>query len=776
MKNALLDQNFLRKLDLQKNKVVYAKIILLTFNEEPVYEIQGKITAGSINIDGNSAVRRTCSLTMVSPNVDITNTYWALKNKFKLEIGIENKIDSSYSDIIWFKQGTYVFTSLNMNVQSNNFTISLNGKDKMCLLNGEVSGTINASTDFGQYEEYTTSELGIITRNIVSLPIIEIIKNAVHTYAGEPLSNIVLNDIDNYGLELLEYRGDKPLYMLRSIETDEVSNMTFEAKYMGCDEDGNEKEYDFSTTDFIFYNSSNSLSSINSNATIVYVKVNGQKQKYNVIKIEYGMAAGYRKTDLTYPGPLTANIGESLVSILDKIKKMFADFEYFYDVNGRFIFQRKKTYINTSFNNLKTIENEFYAEDAMFTSAVTYSFEDGILLSAFTDNPQILNIKNDFSIWGKRKGAGNSNIPIHMRYAIDYKPIFYRPIRFNEQGELITNTLPYLAEEYNDINNEFDSIDRYDWRELIYQMALDYYKYNYKYDNFTQLVATLNSNYYPTGITGYETYYIDLQGFWRQIYNPEAKNKEEFEEVYTKVEITQEEFNNNKYYFWDASAMLYKEATEYDDKIKEYYIKSNGEKKEWIELPIEMGTGTGKFSVKDGFNENVTRYPELLNFWFDFIEAEGEIGKYAISTIGDRIKTVNDDKITSIYFQETPSVLFLSQADYDQLVANREDYNDMTGYTFIQLTSSMENYFSISAQGKSAKDELDNLLYQHTYATENVNLTSIPIYHLQPNTRIFVNDKNTGINGEYIVTKITIPLAYNGTTAITTTKAVERIF
>jgi hypothetical protein len=149
MRNALLDQNFLRKLDLQKNKVVYAKIILLTFNEEPVYEIQGKITAGSINIDGNSAVRRTCSLTMVSPNVDITNTYWALKNKFKLEIGIENKIDSSYSDIIWFKQGTYVFTSLNMNVQSNNFTISLNGKDKMCLLNGEVSGTINASTDFG---------------------------------------------------------------------------------------------------------------------------------------------------------------------------------------------------------------------------------------------------------------------------------------------------------------------------------------------------------------------------------------------------------------------------------------------------------------------------------------------------------------------------------------------------------------------------------------------------------------------------------------------------
>ena len=130
MRNPLLDQTFLRKLDLTKNKTTYAKIILLTFDEEPIEEIQGKITAGSVNIDGNSAVRRTCSLTMVSPYVDITNTYWALKNKFKLEVGVENNIDSQYPDIIWFKQGTYVFTSLNMSVQSNNFTISLNGKDK----------------------------------------------------------------------------------------------------------------------------------------------------------------------------------------------------------------------------------------------------------------------------------------------------------------------------------------------------------------------------------------------------------------------------------------------------------------------------------------------------------------------------------------------------------------------------------------------------------------------------------------------------------------------
>ena len=335
MRNPLLDLEFLRKLDLMRNKATYAKIILLTWDENPVYEIQGKITTGSINIDGASAVRRTCSLTMVSPDVDITNTYWALKNKFKLEVGVENEIDSQYPDIIWFKQGTYVFTSLNMNVQSNNFTISLNGKDKMCLLNGEVGGSINASTDFGKLEEYETLENGEIIRNIIEIPIPDIIKNAVHAFAGEPMNNIVLNDIDNYGLELLEYRvkntddTDKPLFMLRNMTTHDVSNITFATEYQGCTEDGlSDKTYYFNN-DFRYYNTTQGITNLNENADIVYVNVKNKIEKYNVIKITYGMTAGYRRTPLTYPGELVANVGEALTSVLDKIKNMFSDFEYF---------------------------------------------------------------------------------------------------------------------------------------------------------------------------------------------------------------------------------------------------------------------------------------------------------------------------------------------------------------------------------------------------------------------------------------------------------------
>jgi hypothetical protein len=45
-------------------------------------------------------------------------------------------------------------------------------------------------------------------------------------------------------------------------------------------------------------------------------------------------------------------------------------------------------------------------------------------------------------------------------------------------------------------------------------MALDYYKYNHL-DDFEIKVAAANPELYPYGMTGYEQYYIDLQGFWR---------------------------------------------------------------------------------------------------------------------------------------------------------------------------------------------------------------------------------------------------------------------
>lgn len=101
MLNPLLDKNFLLELDEYHEKEVWAKIIALDINENPVEEITGRITgSGSINVDGTSAVRRSCSLSMVAKNVNINDFYWGLHSKFKLSIGLTNKINPNYPDII----------------------------------------------------------------------------------------------------------------------------------------------------------------------------------------------------------------------------------------------------------------------------------------------------------------------------------------------------------------------------------------------------------------------------------------------------------------------------------------------------------------------------------------------------------------------------------------------------------------------------------------------------------------------------------------------------
>jgi hypothetical protein len=60
----------------------------------------------------------------------------------------------------------------------------------------------------------------------------------------------------------------------------------------------------------------------------------------------------------------------------------------------------------------------------------------------------------------------------------------------------------------------------------------------------------------------------------------------------------------------------------------------------------------------------------------------------------------------------------------------------------------MENLFTISSKGKSAKERIDELLYNHSYCIENATITTIPIFHLEPNSKILVRDENSKIDGE----------------------------
>ena len=176
------------------------------------------------------------------------------------------------------------------------------------------------------------------------------------------------------------------------------------------------------------------------------------------------------------------------------------------------------------------------------------------------------NVKNDFSIWGTKKSINDTELPVHLRYALDTKPTYYKTLkespervakgysyrsstifatreyynaeikRLEESGQNFNEVYgePIYDEDGNRLYWDEEGIEPVygdlkfiicDWREILFQMALDYRQHDHEDDFLLDLRDTNGRDEqgewrYPTGKTGYEQYYTDLEGFWRQLYCP----------------------------------------------------------------------------------------------------------------------------------------------------------------------------------------------------------------------------------------------------------------
>jgi hypothetical protein len=91
---------------------------------------------------------------------------------------------------------------------------------------------------------------------------------------------------------------------------------------------------------------------------------------------------------------------------------------------------------------------------------------------------------------------------------------------------------------------------------------------------------------------------------------------------------------------------------------------------EELEKKLETQTEEQKSYYADGdykyWNKAVYEAPETLIFWFDFLETtisdneklNSDLSKFYVDKIGARSKSINDSAVKSIYFRETPDVIF----------------------------------------------------------------------------------------------------------------------
>lgn len=635
-----MDNIFLEKLVNEKIQTTYAKIVTYSFDEKPLSSIEGRVSGGSIQANGASAVRRTLSLSIVAKpeiaNIENLDNEIAINKKVKVYIGrlVGN-------EIIWFNCGFYVISSASVNQSTSGWTISISGKDKMALLDGTAGGTLPTAVTFHEIFE----DLGNGNYKIDYPTIYQIIQEAVNHYGEIPLHNIIINDLEKVTKVLIKYIGGKPIY--------------FAENY----------------------------------ASFAYAEDAVHTQKYT-----YGQDVGYEFTAFTYPGELVLAAGATVVNLLEKICQILGNYEYFFDLDGRFIFQEKKNYLNTVSPIAYLVPQDYIQS---YSTEAAYEIKDSDTLVSLTRSPRYEDIKNDFVVWGKNA----SGIDIHYRLVIDEKPVLNKCKKYMwSVVDANGDTINYL---YTDTNikpakaKELVASPCEEWREEIYRNALE---------RQAQVQST-------------EPYDAEMLAFWRLLYNPDNKD--------------------------------------------------------WV---------YADYPAYNHWNPSVREDPASLVFWIDFIDTTSEVGKYAVSQIGRRMKVVNNDNIKILFTKQIPPIVFIP--DYQEVAdlleieyTNAEDAAkkvreycaaNETNY-FFQLSSQVASSFVNSSTGPSAFDEIKGLLYQYLVYNTTISISCLPRYWYEPNNMIYLENRENGIQGNYVITQYSLPLTYNGTMSITMTQALTRV-
>lgn len=665
----LKDSSFLKSFDSIRNKEQYVKITVLNFEEKPIQAIEGRVTGGTLNLDGNSAVRRTCNLSMVATDYenDLTNinNLLSINKKIELEIGFLNTTTYYTNfDIIWFPLGVFVITAPSISHATDGVNISLQLKDKMCLLNGECGGILPASVTFHEYE--TVDENGQYV--IVQPTIYQIIQELVNHYGGEQLAKIIISDVDTRIKKVMKWVGSTPFYIISHAVNGEIQYIP--------------------TTD-----------------------ANEAAAASSYKKYEYGSDIGYIYTDFIYPGELIGDAGNSVCTILDKIKDTLGNYEYFYDINGNFVFQEIKNYLNTSQSTveLDKITNGDYLMDMSKGKAV-YQFDDCTLFTSCSNSPQYSMIKNDFIVWGIREDAEGNTFPIRYHLAIDKKPT--------------------IGNEYN------------------------VFFYTDKNDNLVKAKCPMeypNSSQFPK-VGMQEVFYMDMST--KKIYEWDTINK-----VYNEITVGLKTIKTTD---WRTELYLQGSVAEPLGRDSNYYYTEL--KNEWPKL----------YDTENGvFFDEVLKYPSDIDFYLDFIDSTAAISELSIVNIGRRTKVINDDSINCVFEPEIPDLVLLNMED-ENIDDLREECENK-GQDYIQLSGNLYSMITGGGTANSAYNLVRELLYQYTSYNESISINSIPIFYLKPNTRITVRDAQSGIYGDYMINSISIPFDVASTMTLSCTRALERI-
>ena len=417
-----------------------------------------------------------------------------------------------------------------------------------------------------------------------------------------------------------------------------------------------------------------------------------------------------------------------------------------------------------------------------------YSFTDNMLVTNLSNNPQYEMIKNDYVVWGTREGESGEKVPIRYHLAIDEKPqvgnwyaiVPYREIMNRNDyinlpdGTKFTRILSDVRKFY--IIDSAKNKEDFNWEELLEKQKNDIYLQNalkneliYPDPDYTNIDDFLK------GVKGGERDFGWLYG--RAIYQGPLCTQDWRTELYIQGALSEQSGTYSNYYYPELK----------NEWGKLFYLKKINE----YEYSFDY--------FADEFQPKVLADPAQIDFFLDFINTDSKMGELNIENIGRRSEVMNGENqgVNCMFEPNLPDIIFL-----------RADETDNRGYPYIidrtikEAEAAVEKNWNFSSlektdtsigwsEGSDAISLIDNLatvfslnsaffnvrdlLYQHTSYNEAITLQTIPIYYLEPNTRITVKDIESGISGDYMMGTISIPFDIGSTMSITAQKVLEKI-
>ena len=518
----------------------------------------------------------------------------------------------------------------------------------------------------------------------------------------------------------------------------------------------------------------------------------------NIQIFQVGEDVGYTLTDFTYPGSLTAAAGETVTSILDKIKNTLGNYQYFYDINGNFIFQQVRNYLNKSYSTYMLEENASSSFNLNNTNGkYIYNFNDGEIIQSYSNNVNYQDIKNDFIVWGQRKTVDGKKYPIRYHLAIDTKPavesVYFIPAEKNLiKTYLSVSDFPIEGDKkiyyYALQENEFyEWIPTGEYNEEDKWIPTEGYKnstfFGYKKRNIK--IKKCDSKEPEKGKYSKDTYYYQIN-----------QNKE-LSVKYSKNGNTPQICNYPCFYVNDYRTELYLDGVLNEPLglySNEYYTEL---KTEWPKL----------FNFNQGvYYSFVKKNPDNIDYYLDLLSTNNLTSQYGISLIGKRTQIITNNSINCIFQPTCPDYVFnisKEKEDINKMINKNQSKTDQDKEKteLLLKRAKVNNYFNqwneknlLSQFSKkidvkydiyknfanggttrSAYEEIRSVLYQYLTYNEQISLTTIPIYYLQPNNLIQVNDAKSNISGSYLVKNISLPLGGNGTMTMNCSKAIEKV-